>query len=294
MSALQPRFGSVRCLSPAGLHSMAYTEWGEPANPRVLICVHGLTRVGRDFDRLARALADRYRVVCPDVVGRGRSDWLRDPQHYHVAQYVADMVTLIARLGVESVHWVGTSMGGLIGIMLAGQPGSPIAKLVINDVGPTLDAAALARIGEYLGKPVRFTDLEQAVDYIAAISAPFGLRTRDEWHEITETVVRPIRDQQGDGWVLHYDPRVAVPFRAVTPESAAAGEAAMWKLYDAIACPTLLVRGEFSDLLTRETARAMTQRGPRAKLVEIAGVGHAPMFMHDGQIAVVRDFLLGG
>lgn len=294
MSALQPRFGSVRCLSPAGLHSMAYTEWGEPANPRVLICVHGLTRVGRDFDRLARALADRYRVVCPDVVGRGRSDWLRDPQHYHVAQYVADMVTLIARLGVESVHWVGTSMGGLIGIMLAGQPGSPIAKLVINDVGPTLDAAALARIGEYLGKPVRFTDLEQAVDYIAAISAPFGLRTRDEWREITETVVRPIRDQQGDGWVLHYDPRVAVPFRAVTPESAAVGEAAMWKLYDAIACPTLLVRGEFSDLLTRETARAMTQRGPRAKLVEIAGVGHAPMFMHDGQIAVVRDFLLGG
>ncbi|GIL04722.1 MAG: alpha/beta hydrolase [Betaproteobacteria bacterium] len=294
MSALQPRFGSVRCLSPAGLHPMAYTEWGEPANPRVLICVHGLTRVGRDFDRLARALADRYRVVCPDVVGRGRSDWLRDPQHYHVAQYVADMVTLIARLGVESVHWVGTSMGGLIGIMLAGQPGSPIAKLVINDVGPTLDAVALARIGEYLGKPVRFADLEQAVDYIAAISAPFELRTRDEWREITETVVRPIRDQQGDGWVLHYDPRVAVPFRAVTPESAAAGEAAMWKLYDAIACPTLLVRGEFSDLLTRETARAMTQRGPRAKLVEIAGVGHAPMFMHDGQIAVVRDFLLGG
>lgn len=294
MSALQPRFGSVRCLSPAGLHSMAYTEWGEPANPRVLICVHGLTRVGRDFDRLARALADRYRVVCPDVVGRGRSDWLRDPQHYHVAQYVADMVTLIARLGVESVHWVGTSMGGLIGIMLAGQPGSPIAKLVINDVGPTLDAAALARIGEYLGKPVRFTELEQAVDYIAAISAPFGLRTRDEWREITQTVVRPIRDEQGDGWVLHYDPRIAVPFRAVTPESAAAGEAAMWRLYDAIACPTLLVRGERSDLLTRETAQAMAQRGPRAKLVEIAGVGHAPMFMHDGQIAVVRDFLLGG
>jgi pimeloyl-ACP methyl ester carboxylesterase len=293
MSAPQPRFGSVRCLSPAGLHSVAYTEWGEPANPRVLVCVHGLTRVGRDFDRLARALADRYRVVCPDVVGRGRSDWLRDPQHYHVAQYVADMVTLIARLGVESVHWVGTSMGGLIGIMLGGQPGSPIAKLVINDVGPTLDAAALARIGDYLGKPVRFKDLEQAVDYIAAISVPFGLRTRGEWREITETVVRPIRDEQGDGWVLHYDPRIAVPFRAVTPESAAAGEAAMWKLYDAIACPTLLVRGERSDLLTRETAQAMTQRGPRAKLVEIAGVGHAPMFMHDGQIAVVRDFLLG-
>ncbi len=294
MSALQPRFGTVRCLSPAGLHSMAYTEWGEPANPHVLICVHGLTRVGRDFDRLARALADRYRVVCPDVVGRGRSDWLRDAQHYHVAQYVADMVTLIARLGVDSVRWVGTSMGGLIGIMLAGQPGSPIAKLVINDVGPTLDAAALARIGEYLGKPVRLASIEQAVDYIAAISAPFGLRTRDEWREITEPVIRPVRDADGDGWVLHYDPRIAVPFRAATPASAAAAEAAMWKLYDAIACPTLLVRGEMSDLLSRETAQAMTQRGPRARLVEIPGVGHAPMFLHEGEIAVVRDFLLGG
>jgi pimeloyl-ACP methyl ester carboxylesterase len=293
MNALQPRFGSVRCLSPAGLHSMAYTEWGDPGNPRVLICVHGLTRVGRDFDRLARALAYRYRVVCPDVVGRGRSEWLRDPQHYHVAQYVADMVTLIARVGVDTVHWVGTSMGGLIGIMLAGQPGSPITKLVINDVGPTLDAAAIARIGGYLGKPVRFANLEQAVDYIATVSAPFGLRTRDEWREITETVVRPVSDELGDGWVLHYDPRIAVPFRAVTPASAAAAEATMWKLYDAITCPTLLVRGEHSDLLTRATAHAMTQRGPRAKLVEIAGVGHAPMFMHDDDIAVVRDFLLG-
>jgi pimeloyl-ACP methyl ester carboxylesterase len=292
MTTPQPRFGSVRCLSPAGLHSMAYTEWGDPANPRVLICVHGLTRVGRDFDRLARALADRYRVVCPDVVGRGRSEWLRDPQHYHVAQYTADMVTLIARLGVDVVHWVGTSMGGLIGITLAGQPGSPIARLVINDVGPTLEPAALARIGDYLGKPVRFASIEEAVDYVAAISAPFALRTRDEWRAITETVIRPIRDERGDGWTLHYDPNIAVPFRAATPASAAAGEAALWKLYDAIACPTLLVRGERSDLLTRQTALAMTQRGPRAKLVEIAGVGHAPMFMHEDQIAVVRDFLL--
>lgn len=293
MAEATPRRATVSCLSPAGLHRMAYAEYGEPANPNVLICVHGLTRVGRDFHRLALALADRYRVVCPDVVGRGASDWLRDPAYYGLPQYVADMVTLIARLNVDTVHWVGTSMGGLIGIMLAGQPSSPITKLVINDVGPTLDAAALARIGEYLGKPVRFASVEQAIDYIAAISAPFGLRTRDEWREITETVVRPVRDEQGDGWVLHYDPSIAVPFRAVTPESAAAAEAAMWKLYDAIASPTLLIRGERSDLLTRETAGAMTLRGPRAKLVEIAGVGHAPMFMHDDQIAVVREFLFG-
>jgi pimeloyl-ACP methyl ester carboxylesterase len=267
---------------------MAYTEWGDPKRQRVLVCVHGLTRVGRDFDRLAQALAGEYRIVCPDVVGRGRSEWLRDPAHYHIPQYVADMVTLIARLGVERVDWVGTSMGGLIGMSLAGLPGAPIGRLVINDVGPTLNAAALLRIGEYLGKPQRFGDVAQAIDYIAAVSAPFALKSRDEWREITETVIR----RDGDAWVLHYDPRIAVPFKATTPAAAAAGEAALWTLFDGIACPTLLTRGEKSDLLTRETADSMASRGPRARVVEFAGVGHAPMFMHDEQIGVVRDFLL--
>jgi len=267
---------------------MAYTEWGDPGNPRVLVCVHGLTRLGRDFDRLARSLADRCRVVCPDVVGRGRSDWLREPMYYVVAQYVADMVTLIARLDVPKVDWVGTSMGGLIGISLAGLAESPISRLVINDVGPRLDAAALARIGSYLGKPVRFASVEQAVDYIAAVAAPFGLRSREEWREVAEPGLR----RDGDGWVLHYDPRIAVPFAAVTPELAAAGEAALWRLYDAIGCRTLLTRGATSDLLTRATAEEMTQRGPRARLVEFAGVGHAPMFFHEDQISVLRKFLL--
>lgn len=288
----QPRASHVNCLSPSGMHRMAYVEWGAPDNDRVLVCVHGLTRVGRDFDRLARALCDRYRVVCPDVVGRGASGWLRNPAFYGIPLYVADMVTLIARLGVDQVHWVGTSMGGLIGMMLAGQPDSPIARLVINDVGPTLDAAALARIGEYVGKPVRFAALEQAVDYIAWVSAPFGLRSRDEWREITETVVRPVRDAQGEGWVMHYDPAIAEPFRAITADSAAAGEAAMWALYQRIGCPTLLTRGAQSDLLSAATAQRMTEVGPRARLAQFDGVGHAPMFMHDDQIDVVRRFLL--
>jgi pimeloyl-ACP methyl ester carboxylesterase len=283
-----PRFDSVQCLSPAGLHRMAYAEWGDPRNPRVLVCVHGLTRLGRDFDRLARALADVYRVVCPDVVGRGRSDWLREPMHYGVPQYVADMVTLLARLNATTVHWVGTSMGGLIGISLAGLQDSPISRLVINDVGPRLDAAALARIGSYVGAPVRFGSVDEAIDYVMRVAAPFGLRTREEWREIAEPSLRA----DGDGWVLHYDPRIAEPFKAVTPQSAAAGEAALWKLYDAIACPTLLTRGADSDLLRRDTAEEMTRRGPRARLVEFPGVGHAPMFFHDDQIAVVRNFLL--
>jgi pimeloyl-ACP methyl ester carboxylesterase len=285
-----PRFDSVQCLSPAGLHRMAYAEWGDAHNPRVLICVHGLTRLGRDFDRLARALADHYRVVCPDVVGRGRSEWLRDPMHYGVPQYVADMVTLIARLNAQSVHWVGTSMGGLIGMSLAGLADSPISRLVINDVGPRLDAAALVRIGSYLGKTVRFADVEEAIDYASTVGAPFGLRSRDEWREITEPTLR----RDGEQWVLHYDPLIAMPFAAVTQQSAAAGEAAMWRLYDAIGCPTLITRGAESDLLSRETAEEMSRRGPRARLVEFAGVGHAPMFFHDDQIAVVRDFLLQG
>ena len=285
-----PRFDSVQCLSPAGLHRMAYVEWGDAHNPRVLVCVHGLTRLGRDFDRLARALAEHYRVVCPDVVGRGRSDWLREPMHYVVPQYVADMVTLIARLNAQSVHWVGTSMGGLIGISLAGFADSPISRLVINDVGPRLDAAALARIGAYLGKPVSFATIDEAIDYVAAVAAPFGLRTREQWREITEPSLR----SDGDRWVLHYDPLIAMPFASVTPQSAAAGEATMWKLYDAIRCPTLITRGADSDLLTRETAELMTRRGPRARLVEFAGVGHAPMFFDDDQIAAVRDFLLQG
>src|SRR5882724_6233673 len=205
-----PRQATVQCLSRSGIHRMAYVEWGEPDNPNVLVCVHGLTRVGRDFDRLAQALADRYRVVCPDVVGRGRSDWLREPSDYALPQYVADMVTLIARLGVDSVHWLGTSMGGLIGLALAGQPGSPIKRLVLNYVGPKINPEAVERIGAYVGKPVRFATLEEAVDYITLISLGFGLRTRDEWREITRSVVKP----DGDGFTLHYDLKLGLPIKA--------------------------------------------------------------------------------
>ena len=284
------RLHRVQCLSPAGMHAMAYAEWGDPHNPNVLVCVHGLTRLGRDFDRLARALTDRYRVICPDVVGRGASDRLRNPAYYAVAQYVADMVTLIARLDVERVDWVGTSMGGLIGIALAGQPGSPIRQLVINDVGPTLGAAAIARIGSYVGQPVSFASLEEAVDYQSVTAAPFGLKTREDWREL----IAPTLRKEGERYVFHYDPAIAVPFKSVTPEAAAAGEAAMWALYDRITARTLLVRGAQSDLLTADTAAQMAARGPRPAIVEIEGVGHAPTFMPADQIAVVRDFLLAG
>src|SRR5512145_2353603 len=159
---VEMREGKVKCLSAAGFHHMAYVEWGDAANPKVLVCVHGLTRSGRDFDFLAQALADDYRVVCPDVVGRGRSDWLRNKSLYALPQYCADMTALLARLGVETVDWFGTSMGGLIGMALACQPETPIARLVLNDVGPVITASSLERIGTYLGAAPRFDSIEQA------------------------------------------------------------------------------------------------------------------------------------
>jgi pimeloyl-ACP methyl ester carboxylesterase len=284
----EPRLRHVQCLAPEGLHHMAYWEWGDAANPKVLVCVHGLTRQGRDFDTLARAMAGEYRVVCPDVVGRGESDWMKNPASYAIPGYVADMVTLLARLDAREVHWVGTSMGGLIGLGLAALPESPIRKLVLNDVGPAIEYAALARIGTYVGAPAHWATLDEAADALRAISLGFGPHTREEWLDLT----RPQLVSDGDGFKPHYDPAIGVPFRAVTPELAAAGEAMLWQSYDAIRCPTLVLRGAESDLLARATAEAMTQRGPRARLHEIAGVGHAPTLVHADQIAVVRDFLL--
>jgi pimeloyl-ACP methyl ester carboxylesterase len=279
---------SVQCVSPKGLHRMAYVEWGDPRNRDVLICVHGLTRSGRDFDELARALSGQFRVVCPDLAGRGDSDRLADPLLYGVPQYLADMVTLIARLDCEALSWVGTSLGGLVGMALAAQPGNPVKKLVLNDAGPVVSRVSLQRIAAYVGVVPEFVSLEKAEEYVRTISAPFGPHSDAQWRFLTETWVR----QQADGgWRPHYDPRMAAAFRAGMPQQ---GDLELWPLYDAIRCPTLVLRGELSDLLSRDTTGAMARRGPRAQVVEIRGVGHAPTLMHAEQIALVRDFLLQG
>lgn len=284
----EPRLRHVQCLDTRGLHRMAYWEWGEPTNPKLLVCVHGLNRQGRDFDTLARAMCTEFRVVCPDVVGRGRSDWLADPMGYQIPAYVADMVTLLARLDTASVHWLGTSMGGLIGLGLASLTQSPIERLVLNDIGPTIEAAAIVRIGAYMGQKVHWATLDEAADQLLAISQGFGPHSREQWLALTRPMLKP----DGDGCTIHTDPAIAIPMRAITPEMAAAGQAALWTSYDQIRCPTLLLRGADSDLLSRETALAMTQRGPRARLHEFSGVGHAPMLVVPDQVAVVREFLL--
>lgn len=288
MAESEPRPRSVLCASPKGLHRMAYVEWGDPRNRNVLVCVHGLTRSGRDFDDLARALCGQFRVVCPDLAGRGDSDKLADPLLYGVPQYLADLVTLIARLDCEALDWVGTSLGGLVGMALAAQPGNPVRKLVLNDAGPVILRVALERIASYVGVVPQFATLEKAEEYVRAISVPFGPHSDAQWRSLTEHWVR----RQPDGtWQPHYDPRMAEAFRAGMPEK---GDLEFWPLYDAVRCPTLVLRGERSDLLGRDTAAAMAQRGPKAKVVEIAGVGHAPTLMHADQITLVRDFLLQG
>jgi pimeloyl-ACP methyl ester carboxylesterase len=283
-----PRLNHVQCLDNRGLHRMAYWEWGDAANPHVVVCVHGLTRQGRDFDTLARSLSTDVRVVCPDVVGRGHSDWLADPMHYGVAQYVADMVTLLARVNAPRVDWVGTSMGGLIGLSVAALPNSPLGRFVINDVGPTLAPEGLARIGGYVGRVAQWNTLDEAADALWQISQGFGVHTREQWLALTE----PQLKRDADKWVPRSDPQIALPFKATTPAMAQAGEALLWQAWDRLTLPVLLTRGADSDLLSPATAHAMTQRGPCARLVEFAGVGHAPMFVQPDQIAAVREFLL--
>lgn len=280
---------------------MAYWQWGNPTAAHVVVCVHGLSRQGRDFDVLAQALVagagGALRVLCPDVAGRGQSEWLKDPMGYQVPHYAADMLALIAQLHaqapVKTLDWVGTSMGGLIGLAVCGQPGLPlpvpVRRLVLNDVGPVIEWQALVRIGTYLGQTGRFASVQQAADAMWAISSSFGPHTPAQWLALSEPMVRPHPE---GGVTLHYDPAIAMPFRTVTAESAAQGEAALWQLYDAVTAQTLLLRGADSDLLSPATAQAMTQRGPRARLVEFAGVGHAPTLVATDQVTVVQGFLL--
>ena len=280
----------VQCLSPSGLHNMHYTEWGARDNPRIVLCVHGLTRNCRDFDALAQSLEKDFRVVCPDIVGRGQSEWLADKELYGLPQYLADINALLARLTADAEHanereilWVGTSMGGMIGMLLASLARTPVRKLVLNDVGTLIPKAALERIGKYAGKAPAFNTLEEANAYVRYVSVSFGPHSDAQWDHLTRHNAR----QNADGaWVMNYDPGIALPF-----QKGPINDIELWSYYDRIACPTLLLRGAISDLLLKDTALAMTQRGPRARLVEFAGVGHAPMLMVEDQIKVVREFL---
>lgn len=279
---------TLPCPGRSGFHRMHYVEWGDPEARTIVICVHGLTRCSRDFDMLARALRPELRVVCPDVVGRGKSEWLREALDYTYAQYCSDMEALIAHVtagqDARRIYWVGTSMGGIIGMLLAARPDTPIERLVINDVGILVPKAALARLAQYVGKDPRFPSFAELAAYVRTVSAPFGPLTEEQWDHLT----RYTTTQHADGsWGFRYDPRIGLAFRKSPLE-----DVNFLEFWDRIACPTLLLRGAESDLLPREVALEMTRRGPRPRLAEFDGIGHAPMLMAPEQIAVVRDFLL--
>ena len=296
-----PKLNYLPCTDGGAGHRMAFWEWGQPEAGHVVVCVHGLSRQGRDFDVLAQALVARsdgaVRVICPDVVGRGQSDWLTDPMGYQVPTYAADMFALLAHLKptTQVLDWVGTSMGGLIGLAVGGQTQFPLPvalrRLVLNDVGPVIQWESIVRIGQYLGRVVQFESLQQAAEAMWAVSTTFGPHTPAQWLELSRHMVTPVPGTESVV-TLHYDPAIAVPFGNMTQDSAVQGETVLWQLYDAISSQTLLLRGAQSDLLSPQTARLMTERGPKARLVEFDGVGHAPTLVAADQVEAVTQFLL--
>ena len=281
---------------------IAYWDWPCQAgadNPHVVIAVHGLTRQSRDFDVLAQALTPQARVLAVDVAGRGDSDWLADPALYQLPTYVADLAQLIEYLRAQNpgvvIDWVGTSMGGLIGLTLASQPAIGLRRLVLNDVGPVIQRPAMQRIAGYVGRHMCFDDELTAFEHMAQIFAGFGPHAPTQW----AALCRPMLRLRNGRYCLHYDPAIGEPLRAwvtLTDEDAGwqilrQSEALLWAAYDAIACPTLLLRGADSDLLSRETADQMRQRGPHATCLAFPAVGHAPTLVADDQVQAVRQFL---
>jgi pimeloyl-ACP methyl ester carboxylesterase len=271
------------CTHDKGSHRMAYAEWGARSDNPSIICVHGLTRNGRDFDRLAEALAAAGRhVICPDIVGRGKSDWLHQPELYSYGTYAADIMALLADKKITQVDWVGTSMGGILGMMVASAKETPIRRLVINDVGTIIPLVALQRIATYVALVVEFADKEQLERYIRQIYEPFGIEREEDWQHMLEHSYRILPNGK---LALAHDPAIAKNFATLKED------VDLWPFYNAIKVPTLVLHGERSDVLSAATAEAMTQRGPKARLITYQGVGHAPALMNTQQIGDVIGFL---
>jgi pimeloyl-ACP methyl ester carboxylesterase len=288
-SELHPdRSGRIRGLSTSGFHDLAYVEWGAAAAEPIVFCVHGVTRQGRDFDHLGDQLASAgRRVVCPDLVGRGQSGRLRDPKDYTLPQYCADINALIAHTNATEIDWIGTSLGGLIGIVLAGLPGHPIRRLVINDIGPIVPPEGLFRIGRYVAEmPLAFETLAEAESYFRDVLAPFGALDDEHWRHLTRHSLR--WDEGERRYLMLCDPTITQAFPSIGRSGTH-----LWQSWDAIDVPILLIRGTKSDLLPSYIAREMARRNPRMALHEVPGSGHAPPLMTPDQIETVTDFLTG-
>lgn len=278
--------GSWAAFGPGETVRLNYFDWGPRMHRRRMVCVHGLTRQGRDFDELAKGMSKVRRIVCPDLVGRGRSGWLTEKTLYNLDTYVSHMSGLLEHLGFEGIDWVGTSLGGLIGMRLAAERPELIRRLILNDIGPELQFEGMKNIATYVGKDPRFRRLGEVAEYLKKVHADFGALTDVQWSEMTTHSV--MRVEEG-GYALHYDPAIGLPFKSLTKPQPPA-----WDMWEKIECPVLLLRGERSTLLSRATADRMAKSGPKAEVVEIKGVGHAPALMSEDQIAIVRDFITAG
>lgn len=286
-SLIQPRafaYQAPDASDPTRTHNVVYYEWGDANNPNVIFCVHGLTRNARDFDYLAAELAGTHRVIAVDIPGRGQSEWLKNPSDYNVVSYLTDIGLLFQELGLSQVTWVGTSMGAIIGMMAASQYPQAIRKMVLNDLGAFVPGAALARLGEYVGKAVRFSSRAEAEAALRLAYAPFGITREDIWqHLFTHTLV----DEGSQGVRVHYDPAIGLPFN--NPQ--AITDVDLWPVWNQVQCPVLLLRGAQSDILPRDVALAMQQSKADVTLVEIPRVGHAPTMMVPGEIVPVVEWI---
>lgn len=279
----RPRTGRVRCISRHGFHNIAYRDWGNEASPNKVLCVHGLTRNSHDFDPLAARLAAHSRVICPDLAGRGDSDWLSDPADYNLLQYNMDMTVLSAKFGYESFDWIGTSLGGLMGIALAGIENSPVRRLIVNDVAPEIPYSALHRITRYMGDAPHFPDLGSVEQHLRTTLAPFGPMTDDDWARMARHSVLAAES----GYVMHHDPGIMQNFRRYSVFM----HFSLWRYWDKIKCPILILRGKDSDFLTGSLLRKMLDRLPQAEAIEFDGVGHTPTLNAPEQIDPILDWM---
>ncbi len=278
------RQGRLRYLLGGAFHGLAWTEWG-PADGAPVVCVHGLTRNGRDFDALAQGLAaEGRRVLCPDLPGRGASDWLADPMAYNPGSYVTALAHLLARLD-GPVDWVGTSLGGICGMLVAAGQGNPIRRLVLNDIGSRVPAVATTRIAGYISQAFSFDDVAGLEAHLRQVHAPFGPLTDAQWRHLAVISARML---PGGRIAPHYDPAIAKPF-----EGAPTGTIDLGIVWSLVRAPVLLLRGAVSDILEPEIAAEMAMR-PGVELVTLPGIGHAPALMEPGQIACVARFLAAG
>jgi pimeloyl-ACP methyl ester carboxylesterase len=288
-SELTPRFDEVAALGPHGFTRIAYVDWGPADAAQVVLCVHGLTRNSRDFDFLARRLARRgLRVIAPDLPGRGRSEWVATATDYATPLYLAAMAAVIARSGATAVDWIGTSLGGQVGMEMAALAGAPIRRLVLNDFGARVAGVALQRIASYLRMKRRFASIEELEAHLRSIHEPFGKLTDAQWRHLAEHSA--VKTDDGD-YRQHYDPAIGRAFS--WPMMV---DIALWNVWEQVSCPVMILRGEDSDLLHASTVREMQKRGIAGKnglvrSIEVRDVGHAPALMSDHQIALIEEFL---